>query len=80
VVAAEIGMLPEIVADGVSGLVVEPTEDAIEAALSRLCSDPDLRKRLGEGARHAAVERFDMDRQAGTVERFYESLVAGRGR
>ncbi len=79
VVAARIGMLPEIVRDAVSGLVVEPTEDDIAAALDRLCSDASLRRRLGEGARRAAVERFDMDRQARTVEQFYRSLVERAG-
>jgi len=78
VVAARIGMLPEIVEDTVSGLVVEPMEQDIEAALDRLCSDAALRKRLGNGARRAAVERFDMDGQARIVEKFYESLLTDR--
>jgi glycosyltransferase involved in cell wall biosynthesis len=79
VVAARIGMLPEIVEDTVSGLVVDPTEDDIAAALDRLYSDAVLRKRLAEGARRAAVRRFDMDGQARIVEQFYESLVEDKG-
>lgn len=79
VVAARIGMLPEIVQHNVSGLVVEPTEDDIAAALDRLCSDSELRRRLGEGARRAAVERFDMAGQAHVVEQFYRLLLEGKG-
>jgi len=75
VVAARVGMLPEIVEDRVSGLIVEPTEGDIAAALDMLCSDPGLCRRLGEGARQAA-RRFDVEKQAQTVESFYESIIA----
>ena len=79
VVTADIGMLPEIVQANVSGLVVEPTEDALAAALKRLCSDDRERKRLGEGAGRAAHERFDITEQARIVEQFYRSLLEARG-
>jgi glycosyltransferase involved in cell wall biosynthesis len=78
-VTADIGMLPEIVQANVSGLVVEPTEDALAAALERLCSDDRERKRLGEGAGRAAHERFDITEQARIVEQFYRSLLEARG-
>jgi len=67
-------MLPEIVEDMASGLVVEPTEDAVATALELLCSDTGLRRRLGEGARHAA-QRFDLARHTQNVENFYGSLI-----
>jgi glycosyltransferase involved in cell wall biosynthesis len=75
VVASNIGMLPDIVDDGRSGLVVEPTEEALAEALDRICGDERERARLAEGARRAAHERFDIAEQAGVVERFYQSLL-----
>jgi glycosyltransferase involved in cell wall biosynthesis len=75
VVAARIGMLPEIVEDKVSGLVVEPRQDDIAAALNLLAGDNDLRRRLGEGARSAA-QRFDIKKHTQSVEGFYESMIA----
>ena len=75
VITTDIGMLPEIVRDNVSGLVVEPTEEALAGAIERLCSDGRERKRLGEGARRAAHERFDIIEQARIVEQFYRQLL-----
>jgi glycosyltransferase involved in cell wall biosynthesis len=80
VVAADVGMIGEIVWHEVSGLVVEPTEGAVASALERLLGDPKERKRLGDGAAREAARRFDARRQAEAVERFYRSLseeVAG---
>ena len=49
-----------IVADGVTGLLVEPEDDAAYAeALVRLLRDPPLRARLGEAARRRFREQMD---------------------
>jgi len=49
-------------------LVPEQDPDAIAAALRRLLDDPGLRRRLGENARSAAVEHFDMFKQSRRLE------------
>jgi glycosyltransferase involved in cell wall biosynthesis len=46
----------ELVVDGRTGLVRDPTPEALGAGLERLARDPDLARRLGEAAR-AAAER-----------------------
>ncbi|WEJ33133.1 glycosyltransferase family 4 protein [Devosia sp. SD17-2] len=55
-VAGDVGGVAEVVEDGISGIVV-PIEDpaALAEALGRLVTDPDLRTRLGQGARARAV-------------------------
>jgi glycosyltransferase involved in cell wall biosynthesis len=78
VVAADIGMLAEIVRNDVSGLVVQPTEQALAAAFGRLLGSARERARLGEGARKEAQERFDIGQQARMVEEFYRSLISTR--
>jgi len=62
VVSTPIGGIPEIIEDGVSGLLV-PSGDAaaLAAALMRL-SDPALRARLGAAARERIALRFDLKR------------------
>lgn len=56
-VGTNVGGIPEIIEDGVSGMLVEPRRpDQLAAAYLRLLGDADLRKRLGAGAR-ARVER-----------------------
>jgi glycosyltransferase involved in cell wall biosynthesis len=59
VVASRIGGIPDIVEDGVSGLLVPPADAAaLAAAIRRLLSDPALARRLGEGGRRRLHDRF----------------------
>jgi glycosyltransferase involved in cell wall biosynthesis len=56
-----VGGIPEQVADGETGLLVEPGDvDGLAAALRRLAADPALRRRLGEAGRARAEEAFDL--------------------
>jgi glycosyltransferase involved in cell wall biosynthesis len=60
----EVGV-PEMVTDGVTGLLVDPDDEvALAAALDRLLSDADLRAQMGAAGRRAAEERFDVLDQA----------------
>lgn len=53
-VASAVGGIPELIEDGVTGLLVPPRSvEHLAAALDRLRLDPHLRQRLGEGARAA---------------------------
>ncbi|HEX5246669.1 MAG TPA: glycosyltransferase family 4 protein [Gaiellaceae bacterium] len=59
VVASRVGGLVDLVADGESGLLVEPGDvAALRAALERLLGDPELRTRLGRAGRERIRERF----------------------
>ena len=56
VVGTRVGSIPNLVVDGVSGLLVEPGDSAALAdALVRVLSDRSLAERLAEGARAAAA-------------------------
>jgi len=68
--------LPEIVEDGVAGLVVEESARGLEQGLERLLADAPLRERLRAGAREAARRRFDLVRQATAVTGFYGRVLA----
>ena len=62
VVATQVGGIPEMIEDGVSGLLVPPDDpDALAAALARVSTDEDLRNRLVEGG-HKVAERHRWDR------------------
>ena len=63
IVATNVGGIPELVNDGVSGFLVE-RGDPVTAAerLNRLAADPDLRRRLGEAGRDVVSEKFDLRR------------------
>lgn len=54
VIGSRVGGIPDLVEDGVSGLLVEPGEaEALAAALVRVLGDRALAERLGAGARDA---------------------------
>jgi glycosyltransferase involved in cell wall biosynthesis len=79
VAAARVGMIPEIVENGVSGLVMEPSGIAVETAMLKLLGDEELRKRLGRGARARALKRFDVRAQAEKIEEFFRRLILKKG-
>jgi polysaccharide pyruvyl transferase CsaB len=51
VIATRVGGLPDIVIDGVNGLLIEPSSAGLRAAIERLAAAPDLRASLGDNAR-----------------------------
>jgi glycosyltransferase involved in cell wall biosynthesis len=62
VVATAVGAVPEVVEDGVTGLVVPPLDpDALAAATLRLAEDRELWTRMSEAARRVAEERFGVE-------------------
>jgi glycosyltransferase involved in cell wall biosynthesis len=76
VVATAVGGIPELVADGETGLLVPPGDpDALAAALRRLVADPELRRRLGEAARARVEERFSLAATRSAHLALYERLL-----
>lgn len=64
VVSTRVSGIPELVADGHTGLLVEPGDvDGLAEALSRLLGDPGLRARLGAAAREHVLESFEAGSQ-----------------
>jgi N-acetyl-alpha-D-glucosaminyl L-malate synthase BshA len=61
-VATRVGGIPEVVEDGVSGLLVTPGDSGeLARALESLLSDNGRRLAMGEAARRRARERFSAD-------------------
>jgi glycosyltransferase involved in cell wall biosynthesis len=58
IVATRVGGTPEAIADGVTGLLVEPRDPvALADAVTRLLDDETLRRRLGQRAAETAATR-----------------------
>jgi glycosyltransferase involved in cell wall biosynthesis len=77
VVATRVGGVPEIVEDGLSGLVIAPqSPDEVAAALDRLAADAELRRGLAAAGRRRVLERFDLGRSVEAHETLYASLLA----
>ena len=75
VVAARRGLLPELVRDGETGLVVDDTPESLAGALVRMATDAPLRARLGRAARADALARFSPATQAAAIEGFYSRVI-----
>ena len=84
VVGTTVGGIPEVVLDAETGLLVPPRDSqALAAALDRLHTDPDLRRKLGGRGREVVVERFSLEQMAAEVEAVYDVLTGcweGQGR
>ncbi|NLH98189.1 MAG: glycosyltransferase family 4 protein [Chthonomonadales bacterium] len=74
VVASGVGGLPEVIEDGLTGLLVPPEDPvALADALIRLAQDPVLRTRLGEAGRERVHAHFSLDAMLDRLESLYET-------
>ena len=72
VLASRVAGIPDVVEDGVNGLLVPPGDSAALAqALGRLAADPELRQRLGREARRSAEARLSWAAAAAAFEECY---------
>jgi glycosyltransferase involved in cell wall biosynthesis len=76
VVATAVAGIPEVVADGRTGVLVPPGDAAaLGAALGRVFGDAALRERLGREARHSVLPRFGVDRYVDSIVGLYDRLL-----
>lgn len=72
VVTTRIAGIPELVEDGVSGLVLPPGDPAaLGGAIAQLLSDPDLRARMGAAGRARVKADFAIRREAEWLHRLF---------
>jgi len=63
IVACNVDSIPEIVKDGVSGILVRPksSKDLAEA-INLLVKSPELRVKMGQAGRHIYLDNFQLDK------------------
>lgn len=76
VIASRVGGLPEIVIDGVTGILVDNDPAEIAAAVARLAGDRDLAARLGAAGRRMVEERFTIERTAAATLEAYRRVLS----
>jgi len=78
VVATAVGGTPEVVVDGVSGLLVPPHDPAALAeALVFLLRDPGMRRKIGQAGRKRVGQCFSVGQMVRKTEDLYETLLNG---
>ncbi len=76
VIASNVGGIPELVDDGVTGVLVPPADfERLAVAIVRLLSDRARREAMGQHARARAVARFHVDGIAARTLQFYSRVL-----
>ncbi|MGH7769461.1 MAG: glycosyltransferase family 4 protein [Candidatus Binatia bacterium] len=78
VVASDVGGLTELVVDGVTGLLAAPGDaPALARAISRMVSEPERMRAMGENGRARVEKYFTMEQMAKKNENYYYDLLEG---
>jgi glycosyltransferase involved in cell wall biosynthesis len=80
VVTTNVGSVPEVVLDGVTGIVTALGVEEIADALEKLVLDKDLRHRLGNQAQEFTLANFGVERLVREHEELYKKLLASRAK
>jgi glycosyltransferase involved in cell wall biosynthesis len=77
IVATSVGGLPDVIDDGVTGLLVPVEQEPLAAALARLERERELARQMGLRGREVALERYSHDRM---VEDYLALYAGARSR
>ncbi len=78
VVASRVGGLPEVIKDGVTGLLVVPDDaEGLADALICLARQPDMRQRMGEAGRMRVEDSFSIETMQDRHAALYRSMRKG---
>jgi glycosyltransferase involved in cell wall biosynthesis len=76
IVASNVGGLPHLVSEGVTGLLVPPADpQALATAISGLLSSPDRRRAMGSAARSRVLSELTWDHIARRTTAFYSRVL-----
>ncbi len=76
-VATRVGGVPEVVDDGITGILVAPADPrALADGIRTLLSDPDRARKLGAAGRQKVLAAFSADQYAAKLEALYRGLIA----
>ncbi len=72
--------IPELIRDGLDGLLVAPSDaEGLAAALARLMDDAELRRRLGEAGRVRVEEKYHLHRNIERLAAIFRRRLGGEG-
>jgi glycosyltransferase involved in cell wall biosynthesis len=80
VITTNVGSVPEIVLDGVTGIVTGLDVQEIASALEKLVNDKVLRLKLGNAAREFTLSNFGVNRLVHDHEELYKRLLSSQAK
>lgn len=78
-IGSTMGGVPEVIEDGVTGLVCEPRPETLAAAMRTLAGSAELRARMGEAGRRRVEEHFTLERQVRDIGDVLEECCRRQG-
>jgi glycosyltransferase involved in cell wall biosynthesis len=79
-VATAVGGIPEVITDGVDGLLVPPADPhALARAIGSLLADNALRERIGQAGYRTVAERYSIEAQVRRTEAIYDEELVRAG-
>lgn len=76
VIVSKVGGLPEVVEDGVTGVVVNPMDvDALVDALCLMIENPEMRIRMGNNGRMRVLQSYNWKDSVNQMVSIYQSLT-----
>jgi len=80
VVTTKVGSVPEVILDGVTGVITNLDVQEIADALEKLASSSDLRAQIGAAAQKFTLANFGVKRLVRDHEELYKKLLANRAK
>ena len=78
-VAFRVGGIPEVVEDGLTGVLVEPGDiSGLAKAIETLLNNPELAKRYGKNGKKKVQEKFTAEKYALSLENLYDNLLKNK--
>jgi glycosyltransferase involved in cell wall biosynthesis len=75
IIATNVGSVSDVVVDGVNGILVEPTVEALANGIETVLNDAELRKQLERAGQTLADERFSIAVAQERHRAMYRALV-----
>ncbi len=80
VVTTRVGSVPEVVLDGITGIVTSLDVQEIANALEEFCKDKEMRAKFGNAAQEFTLANYGLNRLVRDHEELYKRLIANRGK
>jgi len=76
VIASHVGGIPEMITHEKEGILIPPHDPrSLATAVTHLLEDDQFRKKLGDNARNAVIEKFPWSKAAALTRKYYYDVV-----
>ena len=77
-IASKVGGVPEIIEEGVNGLLIKPDDtESLMDAITHIARNEEWRKRMGENSRKIMEAKFCEDVSLGKIRKMYDNMLKG---